>query len=57
MLYGAHLLGICRLGLRGQDPSSKLCGEAVAFDVLSTLSTETQAFIIVRVRIRYQPVA
>lgn len=47
MLYGEHLLGICRLGLRGQDPSSELCGGAVAFDVLSTLSTETQAFIIV----------
>jgi len=47
MLYGEHLLGICRLGLRGQDPSSEPCGGAVAFDVLSTLSTETQAFIIV----------
>jgi len=48
MLYNAHLLGICRLGLRGRDPSSEPCGGVVASDVLSTLLTETQAIIIVR---------
>jgi len=40
MLCDAHLLGICRLGLRGRDPSSEPCGGVVASDVLSTLSTE-----------------
>jgi len=47
MYYGSYLLGICRLGLQGQDPSSEPCGGVVASDVLSTLSTETQALIIV----------